>query len=95
MSSEQDRDIIICRCEDITEREVRECIRRHGLTTVDEVRKILRAGMGLCQGKTCSALVRRILAEETGKKAEDIGLPSARQPAKPVEFGIFLQEGDR
>ena len=38
-----------------------------GLTTVNEVKRYTRAGMGLCQGKTCGQLVMRILAQETGQ----------------------------
>ncbi|MDD2717611.1 MAG: (2Fe-2S)-binding protein [Candidatus Wallbacteria bacterium] len=84
--------VIICRCEDITEDEIRACIREHGFTTINEIRKLLRAGMGMCQGRTCQSLIARILAEETGRTVDQISLPTVRQPAKPVEFEIFLKE---
>lgn len=87
-------DIIICRCEDITEREIREAIRKHGFTTIDEIRKNIRAGMGMCQGRTCGNLVRRILSEETGKSISEIFPPRRRQPVKPVEIKVFV-EGEK
>lgn len=86
------KDVIICRCEDITESEIRECIRTNGLTTINELRKFLRTGMGLCQGRTCQNLIRRILAQETGQRIEDILPPTARQPSKPVDIGLFLED---
>jgi len=87
-----DNSNIICRCEDITEDEIRQAIRENGFTTIDEVRKNIRAGMGMCQGRTCQALVRRILSEETGKKPEEILPPKNRQPSKPTEISVFLEE---
>jgi NAD(P)H-nitrite reductase large subunit len=83
---------IVCRCEDITEEEIRNAIRENGFTTMDEVRKNIRAGMGPCQGRTCQALVRRILSEETGQKIEEILPPKTRQPSKPVEISVLLEE---
>jgi bacterioferritin-associated ferredoxin len=38
-------DLIICRCEEITEREIKEAIRL-GLTTMSEVKWLTRAGKG-------------------------------------------------
>jgi len=83
---------IVCRCEDITEKEIRNAIRENGFTTIDELRKNTRAGMGMCQGRTCQALVRRILAEETGQKIEDIHPPKTRQPSKPIDISVLLEE---
>ncbi len=56
---------IICRCEVVTEQEIREAIRRPvGATTIDGVKRRTRAGMGRCQGGFCSPRVAEILAEE-------------------------------
>ena len=58
---------IICRCEVVTEAEIREAIRRPvGARTVDGVKRRTRAGMGRCQGGFCSPRVAQIIAEETG-----------------------------
>ena len=56
---------IVCRCEQVTEAEVRAAIRRPvGARTIDAVKRRTRAGMGRCQGGFCSPRVLEILAEE-------------------------------
>lgn len=58
---------IVCRCELVTEAEIREAIRRPvGARTVDGVKRRTRAGMGRCQGGFCCPRVAQIIAEETG-----------------------------
>ena len=58
---------IVCRCEVVTEAEIREAIRRPvGARSVDGVKRRTRAGMGRCQGGFCSPRVAQIIAEETG-----------------------------
>lgn len=46
--SDADNAIIVCRCEDVTLGEIRKAI-REGATTLDEVKRITRAGMGPCK----------------------------------------------
>ncbi len=56
---------VVCRCEHITEAEVRWAVRRPvGATSVDGVKRRTRAGMGRCQGGFCSPRVMEILSEE-------------------------------
>ena len=58
---------LVCRCEVITEAEIRAAIRRPvGATTIDGVKRRTRAGMGRCQGGFCSPRVAQILSEELG-----------------------------
>lgn len=58
---------LVCRCEQVTEAEIREAIRRPvGARTLDAVKRRTRAGMGRCQGGFCSPRVLEILAEELG-----------------------------
>lgn len=82
-----DDDVIVCRCEEITAGEIRRAIRKYHATTVTEVKRRVRAGMGLCQGRTCGKLVSRILAEETGKQMSEIKGSADRPPVRPVTFG--------
>lgn len=83
--------LIICRCEEITEEEIRNAIRL-GARTIRDVRLITRAGMGLCQGKTCEPLVRKILAQETGKAPGELFPATRRPPVRPIELEV-LKEG--
>ena len=58
---------IICRCETVTEAEIRDAIRRPvGARTLDGVKRRVRAGAGRCQGGFCMPRVIEILAEELG-----------------------------
>lgn len=64
---------IICRCETVTEAEIRRAIRRPvGATTVDGVKRRTRAGMGRCQGGFCMTRVAEILSEELGVPITEI-----------------------
>jgi len=83
-------DVIICRCEDVTYGEIVRAIEA-GLETTEEIKRILRCGMGPCQGRTCSGLIARIIAEKTGNNLAEIELPKTRPPARPVEIGILAK----
>ncbi|MGG7164718.1 NAD(P)/FAD-dependent oxidoreductase [Clostridium ihumii] len=66
---------IICRCENITEGEIIDSIRRPvGATTVDGVKKRCRPGMGRCQGGFCGPRVQEILSRELNKDLKEIVL---------------------
>ena len=58
---------VVCRCEQITEAEIVEAIRRPvGARTLDAVKRRVRAGMGRCQSGFCGPQVLAILARELG-----------------------------
>ena len=58
---------IVCRCEVVTEAEIRDAVRRPvGARSIDGVKRRTRAGMGRCQGGFCSPRVMEILCEELG-----------------------------
>jgi len=78
-------DNIICRCEEITEKEIREAI-RGGCKTLTEIKRWTRAGMGICQGLTCTRLVERILCEEEKKSPAELEPRSIRQPLRPLSL---------
>ncbi|QEK12443.1 (2Fe-2S)-binding protein [Crassaminicella thermophila] len=82
---------IICRCEEVTRDEIEETI-KNGATTMNEIKKWTRAGMGLCQGRICRKLVEKILAEKTGKKPENIEPSTYRQPVRPFKMGILRND---
>ncbi len=84
------RDVIICRCEDVTYGEIVDVI-DEGLTTTEEIKRVLRCGMGPCQGRTCSRLIARIIAEKTGAKVADVPYPAVRPPTRPVEIGTLAE----
>lgn len=86
-----DDDMIVCRCEEVTVGDVKRAIAQ-GATDLTGIKRRTRAGMGLCQGRTCESLIIRILAQELGRKPSDFSAASARPPVTPVTFGVLAGE---
>ena len=64
---------IVCRCETVSEGEIRAAIRRNPpALDIDGVKRRTRSGMGRCQGGFCSPYVMRLIAEEQGMNMEDV-----------------------
>lgn len=84
------RDNIICRCQEVLESEIRQAI-QEGARTMRGIKIRTRAGMGLCQGKTCQRIVARILAEETGQPLGDILPNTYRSPCRPIEVRALIR----
>ncbi|MEO0091792.1 MAG: (2Fe-2S)-binding protein [candidate division WOR-3 bacterium] len=81
---------VICRCEEITEKEIVAVIKQ-GYTSLDEIKRILRCGMGHCQGRSCLMLIARILSRMTGQPIEKIKFPTSRPPLKPVPIEVLAK----
>jgi len=87
-------DLLICRCEEVSQEEILEAI-SEGARTVNEVKRRTRAGMGLCQGKTCCRLVTQILARQMGRPVGEIVPSTFRPPVRPIALGILASaEGE-
>lgn len=86
-----DDDMIICRCEEITKGEIRKAV-HDGMYTLTEIRRYLRTGMGLCQGQTCSKLVKNIVARELKVSPAELEPATSRAPMRPIEMEIFANE---
>ncbi|MBW6514968.1 MAG: FAD-dependent oxidoreductase [Candidatus Syntrophosphaera sp.] len=54
---------MICLCERVSVGEVRKLI-RGGITNLNQIKAITRAGMGPCGAKTCETLIKGVLREE-------------------------------
>ena len=64
---------VICRCENITEGEIVEAIKRPvGALTVDGIKRRVRPGMGRCQGGFCGPRVLEIISRELDIPLEDV-----------------------
>jgi bacterioferritin-associated ferredoxin len=83
-----EEDLIICRCEEVTMAEVEEAIGL-GLTTLDEIKRFTRAGMGLCQGKTCRRLIANTLSRKTKIPLSEIIPSTYRPPVRPILLGVL------
>ena len=88
---EPDDDRIVCRCEEITKGEIRKAV-HDGMYTITEIRRYMRAGMGLCQGQTCGKLVKNIVARELEISPSQLEPATSRAPMRPIEMKIFASE---
>ena len=77
-------DMIVCRCEEVTLGEIKKAVMQ-GATDVDAVKRMTRAGMGLCQNKTCYNLIARIIHDQTGIPFSKLTSFTARPPARPIK----------
>ena len=90
-----DKNTILCRCEDLTRENILDCIRA-GYCTIDEIKRVTRAGMGPCQGRTCRMLIAQELSAYYKIPMEEIMMPTFRPPVKPIPMGVLAdayQEG--
>ena len=87
-----DDDLLVCRCEEITKGEIRRAIHQ-GMFTIEELRRYLRCGMGLCQGQTCGRLVKKIVAAELGVAPTERTSATARAPMRPIEMAVLADDG--
>ena len=80
---------IICRCEDVTIEEVQALIEK-GYTSMDEIKRLTRCGMGQCQGRTCRTLLLAELAKATKTHPDEIKVTSFRPPVKNIKMSVIL-----
>jgi bacterioferritin-associated ferredoxin len=90
--AKKDKEVIICRCEEITLDEIRLWIDR-GCETVGELKRVLRVGMGPCQGRGCQDIIMRELSRRTGVPIDQIEAGTVRAPVKPIKTGLLATEG--
>ncbi len=68
-----DSDRIVCRCEQVREKTIRECLRRGiKVDSTDGVKRRSRAGMGICQGNFCTSRVKEIIADEYNISLDEV-----------------------
>lgn len=88
----EDDDLLVCRCEEVTKGQIRKAV-HEGIFTMEEMRRYLRSGMGLCQGQTCGKLVKGIIASELKVSPAEIVPASSRAPMRPIEMCILAEDG--
>jgi bacterioferritin-associated ferredoxin len=83
-----DDDIIICRCERVTKKEIVDRIRA-GTRDFNAVKAATRICMGECGGKTCKQLIWQIFRQE-GIELSDVTEHKERPFAQEVHISSFL-----
>ena len=81
---------IVCRCENVSEGEIVDAIRRTlGAKSLDGIKRRVRQGMGRCQAGFCTPRAMEILTRETGISMDDI---CKNQPGSEMITGDALEE---
>ncbi|MCD6482160.1 MAG: (2Fe-2S)-binding protein [Candidatus Izimaplasma sp.] len=80
------KNVIICRCEDVTLEDLHNLM-EEGYTSFEEIKRILRVGMGPCQGNTCGQLVQREIAKFTNTPINEV----PTQKVRPLSVGVKLK----
>ncbi len=78
-------DTVVCRCEGITAGRIRGKI-QEGFIDHNEIKAMIRCGMGPCQGRMCTSAVFELLAENTNIPPHKIRQHRLRPPIKPVSL---------
>ena len=94
---DEERDRIICRCEEISYGEIIDVI-RSGRKSVKAIKRATRAGMGACQARTCGKLIMQILVEEGVSDWDTLQPDKPGFPLIPVSIksmGIIHREKDK
>ena len=87
-----DDGLLVCRCEEVTKGEIRKAV-HEGIFTIEEMRRYLRNGMGLCQGQTCGKLVKGIVARELHVAPDQVEPALSRAPMRPIEMQVLARDG--
>ncbi len=85
--------IVLCRCEDVTLKDVRHSIEL-GYADIEEVKRYTGFGTGPCQGKECSSVIAMVIAEQTGADPRDIPPFTSRPPLTPTPLKFFAADDD-
>ena len=78
---------VVCRCEDVTRREIEDAI-TEGAAEVNQLKHFTRCGMGPCQGRICEDVVAELLAARLANDPDEgrraAGQWTGRAPLRPV-----------
>lgn len=84
-------EIIICRCEEITRQEIEKAIEA-GCCDLDAIKRATRAGMGMCQSKSCTSVIARMISQMTGIPMAEITPFTKRAPLRPIKASALNED---
>ncbi|WP_042382529.1 NAD(P)/FAD-dependent oxidoreductase [Streptacidiphilus melanogenes] len=79
----------VCRCEEVTARQVRDAVAELGAADQRTVKLLTRAGMGWCQARMCGPAVARLCGAPNADRHDD-GAPT-RPLSTPVPLGLLAE----
>ena len=81
---------IVCRCEGITAGQIQALV-EDGYVDHNEIKAMIRCGMGPCQGRMCSSAVFEIIAAQSDIAPQELRQHRLRPPIKPVSLGELAE----
>jgi len=84
-------DVIVCRCEEITKAEIEKLIQA-GFVDIDAIKRATRAGMGMCQSKSCTPIITRMIAQMTGIPMSELKPFTNRAPMSPIKASALISD---
>ncbi len=81
-------DTAICRCEEITLRELKEAV-ANGATRIKDVKRMTRMGMGSCEGRMCGPALIEYMRRLKDVPSEEVGYLLPRPSIKPIALGVL------
>jgi NAD(P)H-nitrite reductase large subunit len=81
---------IVCRCEEVTAADIRQAF-AEGSSTINDVKRRTRAGMGVCQGIYCTRSIAVMMQRELGIGVEDIVPMTTRPPARVIPLAALAK----
>ena len=89
-----DENIIICRCERISKKDIVDYIKKTNTRDFNALKAALRVGLGACGGKTCTDLIMNIF-KSLKIDIKNVEVPVERPFTQEVPLKSFLDEGER
>jgi NAD(P)H-nitrite reductase large subunit len=84
-------DVVICRCEEITKSEIEKAIAA-GCHDLDAIKRATRAGMGMCQSKSCTPVISRMIAKQAGISPAEVSPFTKRAPLRPIKASALIKD---
>ncbi len=85
------KNLVVCRCEEVFLEDISNAV-RDGVKTSKEIKLRTRAGMGICQGKTCRPLLDQLLAMYSNQISPSNTSMSHNFPIRPITFDELTKE---
>ncbi len=81
-------DTIICRCEEVTLKQLKEALSDDTLQ-IKDFKRMTRMGMGPCEGRMCGPSMIEMMRHRLDASAEGVGCLQPRPSIKPVALGVL------
>jgi thioredoxin reductase len=82
---------VICACEGVTRGQILEALPR-SYGHPDEVKRLTRAGMGVCQGRHCRVSIASLIARRLGVPLGEVPIASFRPPVRLLPLAALATE---